>query len=202
MSWVSAWRKGRRTKLFREACGRNRKTRSGLTNTPRLPLFTSRESSPIDGGPSVVDARHRTLARLRLDAAGRLAGPADPDASPVDLLGDPADRLAGPGDHLGDPDDRLEDRDGRTASVAGPAGAVQSWLPHVHHAGIVAGPDESSPRPAACPDGLLACLGCLAEDRGGLLERPADPGGNPVGLVAYLADLGRIPRSGSRSVHR
>ena len=162
--------------------------RDAVPNIPPLLPLTNRESSPIDGGLSVVDARHGTPARLLLDAAGRRAGPADPDASPVDLLGDP--------------DDRPEDRDGRAASVAGPAGAVQDWLQHVHHAGIVAGPDERPPHPAASPDGLLACRGCLAENRGGLLEHPADPGGDPVGLVASLDDLGRDPRSGSPSVHR
>jgi hypothetical protein len=123
------------------------------TNIPHLLPLTHRESSPIDGGLSVVDARHGTPVRVLLDAAGRRAGPADPDAYPVDLLGDPADRL--------------EDRDGRAASVAGPVGVVLGWLQHVHPAGIAGGP-------AASPDGLLAYLGCLAEDRDGLLEHPAD----------------------------
>jgi hypothetical protein len=37
--------------------------------------------------------------------------------------------------------------------------------PACSHAAIVAGPGEGPPRLAAHPDGLLACLGCLAEDR-------------------------------------
>ena len=155
--------------------------RDAVPNLPHLLPLTNHESSPIDGGLSVVEGRHETLARVILAAAGRRAGPADLDAYPVGLLGDP---------------------DGRAASVAGPAGVVQDWLQHVHHAGIVAGPDERPPHPAASPDGLLACRGCLAENRGGLLEHPADPGGDPVGLVASLDDLGRDPRSGSPSVHR
>ncbi len=169
--------------------------RDAVPNIPHLLPLMNRESSPIDGGLSVVEGRHGTLARVFLDAAGRRAGPADPDADPVDLLGDPAGHLAGPGDRLGDPDDRPEDRDGRAASVAGPVGVVPGWLQHVHPAGIAGGP-------AASPDGLLAYLGCPAGDRDGLLEGPADPGGDPADLVADCDGLGRAPRSGSPSVHR
>lgn len=169
--------------------------RDAVPNIPHLLPLTNRESSPIDGGLSVVEGRHGTLARVFLAAAGRRAGPADPDADPVDLLGDPDGHLAGPGDRFGDPDDRSEDRDGRAASVAGPVGVVPGWLQPVHPGGIAGGP-------AASPDGLLASLGCPADDRDGLLEGPADPGGDPADLVAYLDGLGRDPRSGSPSVHR
>ena len=169
--------------------------RDAVPNIPHLLPLTNRESSPIDGGLSVVEGRHGILARVFLAAAGRRAGPADPDAAPVDLLGDPAGHLAGPGDRFADPDDRPEDRDGRAASVAGPVGVVPGWLQPVHPGGIAGGP-------AASPDGLLASLGCPADDRDGLLEGPADPGGDPADLVASLDGPGRDPRSGSPSVHR
>ena len=106
--------------------------RDAVPNLPHLLPLTNHESSPIDGGLSVVEGRHETLARVILAAAGRRAGPADLDAYPVGLLGDP---------------------DGRAASVAGPVGVVPGWLQHVHPAGIAGGPPAS-------PDGLLASLGC------------------------------------------
>ena len=196
-----SWRRGRRTNLFREACGRNRKTRGAVNNTPRLLLFTNSESSPIDGGLSDVEGRHGALAGWLADPDGLLESPADPDAYPVDQLGDHDDLVAYPGDRLLHPDDRLGDLDGRDGNFADPVGVVRCWPQRVHHAAIVAGPDEEPPRLAAHPDGLLACLGCLAEDHGGPLECPADLGGYPACLVACLDDLGRDPRSGSPFVH-
>ena len=180
---------------------KNRKTRNAVTNIPRLLLFTNSESRLIDDGLPDVEGRHGTLAGWLADPDGLLEGPADPGAYPVDRLGDHADLAACPGDRSLNPDDRLGDLDGRAASVAGPVGVVQCWPQRVHPAAIVAGHGAGPPRLVEYPDGLLACLGRLAEDRGGLLEGPADPGGNPACLVACLGDLGVLPPLVSRSVH-
>jgi len=186
--------KGTTHYLSRDACRRNRKTRDAVTNTPCRLRFTNSESSPIDGGLSDVEGRHGTFAGWLVDPDGLLENPADPDAYPVDRLGDHDDLVAYPGDRPGD-------LDGRDGNFAGPVGVVRCWPQRVHHAAFVAGPDEGPLRLAAHPDGLLACLGCLAEDRGGPLEGPADLGGYPACLVACLDDLGLDPRSGSPSVH-
>jgi hypothetical protein len=177
----------------------------------------------IDGGPSVVDARHQTLARLRLDAAGQLVGPADPDAYPADPLGDPHDPFSslagpgasrvdllenhaglpsGPGDQLAGPADPRACLACRAADFGGLVATARHFPRIVHLVGVAANHGTESPRPAASLDGLLACRGCLVEDRCGLLECPVDPGGDPVGLVAYLGDLGQNPHSGNQSVHR
>ena len=154
--------------------------RNAVTNIPRLLLLTNSESSPINDGLPDVAGRHGTHAGWLADPDGLLEGPVDPGAYP---------------------DDRLGDLDGRDGYFAGPVGVVRCWPQRVHHAVIVAGHDEGPLRLVEYPDGLLACLGCLAEDRGGLLEGPADPGGNPACLVACLEDLGVLPPLGSRSVH-
>jgi len=175
--------------------------RNAVTNIPRLLLLRNSESSPINDGLPDVAGRHGIHAGWLADPDGLLEGPVDPGAYPDDRLGDHDDLVACPGDRLVNPDDRLGDLDGRDGYFAGPVGVVRCWPPRVHHAVIVAGHDEGPPRLVEYPDGLLACLGCLAEDRGGLLEGPADPGGNPACLVACLEDLGVLPPLGSRSVH-
>ena len=202
LRWGSGRRRGRRTNILLGPRVRKKKDAECLKQHPRLLPFTNIKPSPIDGDLSVVDGRHGTPAGLLADPDRRLSGPADPDAYPVDRLGDHDDLLACPRDRLLNLDDRLGDLDGRDGHFAGPAGVVRCLPQSVHHAAIVAVHDEGSPHLVEYPDGLLECLGCLAEDRGGLLEGPADPGGHPACLVACLDDLGVDPRPGSRSVHR
>ena len=173
-----------------------------LKNTPRLLLFTNSESSPIDGGLSDVEDRHGALAGWLADPDGLLESPADPDTYSVDRLEDLDDLLACPGDRLLTPDDRLGDLDGCDGNFAGPLGVVLCWPQRFHHAAIVAGHDEAPPRLVAYPDDRLEYLGCLDEDRGGLLDGPADPGGYPARLVACLDDLGLALRPRSSSGHR
>ncbi len=94
LRWGSGWRRGRRTKSLLGACLRKRKTRDAVTNTPRRLLFTNSESSPIDGGLSVVDDRLENPCGLPVDLddpVAYLAGLAR-HLSPANRSGQPRDR--------------------------------------------------------------------------------------------------------------
>ena len=153
------------------------------SDTPRLLVRAAPVQCPTDGGQSVVDDHHGTPVGHLPDPDGLRSDLVDHGAYPVDPLGGHDDPHVDLGDRLVNHGDRLADLDGRAQDFAGPVAVAPHSPRRVHPVAFVAGHDGGLLRLAAYPDDPLGCRDCLAEGRGGLHARPADP-------VACLDDRG------------